>query len=416
MKLLKLYLPKIKNVSYYLIATLFSILIGIAINPFLAIGLSHGDYAIMGYYSSFTIILLPIIAFSFNSYYARNYFLSDEIKRKNIYNTLTSMYLVFSAISFLVFLFIYYVYHINVVKSIPFCPYAILSFLPVYFSNFYNIYLLKIRMEQKAKKYAILMIVNSILGALLSFLLVYVLNYGAIGRLVALLLVALISGMYAINIREFEFLLEKKIIKEAFVFCWPLAISAILFFFFMGIDRTFLVQLNDNYNLGLYNVGLQISGYIGIFGTVLIQTFEPDLFRFTSLNQHKKVFYFVLLISIVTLIPNLIFMLLSKPLISFLTYGKYTEASSFANILCLKNVCTTFAFCMSNVLVGYGFSKYELFNKSIGALFSILIYRYLIDKYGFYGAAWGQSISWFFLGLISIISVYILRGRINFNK
>ena len=155
MKLFRLYLPKLKSVSYYLIASVVTALIGIAINPFLAIGLSHTDYAIIGYYSSITIILGPIIAFSFNSYYARNYFLVNESQRVEIYKTLMSLFMVFGILVFFIFFLIYCIYHINTVKSIPFSPYAILSFLPVYFSSFYNIYLLRIRMEQKAKKYAI---------------------------------------------------------------------------------------------------------------------------------------------------------------------------------------------------------------------------------------------------------------------
>lgn len=415
-QLLNLYLPKLKSISYYVIASLFTALIGIAINPFLSIGLSHKDYAIIGYYSSFTVILGPIIAFSFNSYYARNYFLVSEFKRVKIYKTLMSLFLVFGMLVFFVFSLIYYIYHINRVNSIPFSPYAILSFLPVYFSSFYNIYLLQIRMEQKAKKYAIITILNTTAAGMLSLFLVYVLNYGAIGRLIALLIVAVAFGIYALNIKKFEFSFNKKIIKEAFIFCWPLTITAILTFFFMGIDRVFLEEMNDNHNLGLYNVGIQITSYLGIFGTVLFQTFEPDLFRYTSLNQHKKVFYFVLLITFATLIPNLIFIILSKPLINILTYGKYTEAASFANILCLKNVGTSFAFSLSNVLVGYGFSKYELFNRILGALFSLLLYKYLIDHYGFYGAAWGQTLSWIIMGLISILSIYFLRRKINLVK
>lgn len=411
--LLKSNLIKLNNMSYYLIASLLSSFIGIAINPFLALGLNHEDYAIIGYYSSFATVLMPIIAFSFNSYYARNYFLVSEKERNDIYRTLMCLFSIFGAFVFVLFYFLYYLYHITNVKSIPFSPYAILSFLPIYFSSFYNIYLLKLRMEQKAKKYMFITLANTILGASLSVIFVYIFHYGAQGRLSALLLVAIASGIYALKLKNFRFILNKKIVKEAFLFCWPLATTAILTFFFMGIDRVFLAKLNDNHLFGLYNVGLQISGYIGIFGTVVFQTFEPDFFKYTSLKQHKKVLYLFIVVISLSFIPNIIFILLSEPLIDILTHGKYIEASDFADILCVKNITTTFAFIISNLLVGYGLSKYELFNKTLGALLSVVLYKFLIENYGFYGAAWGQSISWVLMGFISLVTLMLVRKKYN---
>lgn len=396
-----------------MIASVLSSVIGLLVNPLLSLGLSHDDFAIIGYFASFGTILSPIIAFSFNNYYARNYFLVDEKQRNKILQTLLTVFFLFGLAMFLVFFTGYFFYHSHYVSSIPFFPYALLSFLPIYFSSFYNIYLLDLRMLNQARKYAFVTILNSMLGASLSVFLVYVFKYGAEGRLVATLIVAILFGVYSLKTKGFRFELDLIIFKNAFLFCWPMTVSAILTFFFMGVDRTFLAQLNDNYNLGLYNVGLQISGYLGIFGSVLFQTFDPDIFKYTSLKQHRKVLYLVITITGFTIVPNLVFILLSKQLISVLTYGKYTEAANFANILCLKNVSTAFAFSLSNVLVGYGLSKYELFNRVIGAIFSIVLYKFLIKKYGFYGAAWGQSLSWIVMGIISILCLFTIKKKIR---
>lgn len=411
---------KFKSISYYLVASVLSTIIGLIINPFLSIGLSHKDFAIIGYFASFATLISPIMAFSFNSYYARNYFLVDDIRRQKMLQTILSLFILFGLIVFGAFFVFYYFYHTKYVTSIPFSPYALLSFLPLYFTSFYNLYLLDLRMQNKAKKYAFVTVLNSVFGAVLSVLLVYLLKYGAEGRLVAILIVTILFGVYSLKTEKFYFTLDKIIVKEAFLFCWPITISAILTFFFMGIDRTFLAQLNDNRALGLYNVGLQISGYVGVFGTVICQTFDPDLFRYASLKQNKKLFYLVIVITGITVIPNLLFIVFSKPLIDLLTYGKYVEATSFANILCLKNVTTIFAFSLSNVLVGYGYAKFELVNRLLGAFVALILYKYLIEKYGFYGAAWGQSISWLLMGLISICCLIYLhfksKNRFDFNK
>jgi O-antigen/teichoic acid export membrane protein len=394
-----------------MIASVLTTVIGLLINPFLSIALTHDDFAILGYFASFGTILSPIIAFSFNNYYAKNYFLDDIEQREKTLQTLLTLFLFFGLLVFGLFFIGYYFYYKFHVSSFPFFPFALLSFLPFYFSSFYNIYLLDLRMENKAKRYAVLTVLNSALGALLSVLLVYVLNYGAVGRLLATLVVGILFGLYSLKMKKFCMILDRKVAQNAFTFCLPLTISAVLSFFFMGIDRTFLEELNDNYNLGLYNVGLQISGYLGIFGTILLQTFDPELYRYTSLNEHKKVFFITILIIGLSFIPNFLFIIFSEPLISLLTYGKYTEASGFANVLCLKNVSTTFAFIMSGILIGYGYPKYELINRIIGSLLALCMYKYFIEEWGFYGSAWGQSLSWIGMGMISLISLLIVKRK-----
>jgi O-antigen/teichoic acid export membrane protein len=290
----------------------------------------------------------------------------------------------------------------------------------MYFASFYNLYLLDLRMQNKAKRYAVITVLNSVVGAFLSVLLVYVLKYGAEGRLIAILTVAILFGTYSLKVKKFHYAVDKIYARQAFLFCWPITLSALLTFFFMGIDRSFLSGLDDNRTLGLYNVGLQMSGYVGVFGSVISQTFDPDLFKYASLRLNKKLFYLVLLITVVTFIPNLVFILLSRPLINVLTYGKYVEATSFANILCIKNVTSILAFSLSNVLVGYGYAKFELINRLLGAFVALILYKYLIAHYGFYGAAWGQSISWLIMGLISTSYIIYLhcksKCKINNNK
>ncbi len=398
---------KLKYALLYFVAVAVSSIVGIVINPLLAIGLNHEDYAVIGYYASFQSLLIPIISLSLHSYYSRNYFLLEDDARQTLLQNIMSVFSTLGAVMFVLFVLLYYVYHRHFCPSIPFSPYAIISFLPAWFSAFYNLYLLDLRMKGDANKYSKIVILNSIFNALLSVLLVYIIRYGAIGRLIAMLIVSVLFYFYVIDRCRYRFQWNWDIIKPAVKFCLPIMISGILSFFFIGIDRPMLAGFNDNYTLGLYNVGLQISSYLAIFGTVLIQTFDPDIYKYTSLNQHKNVLLLVLGVVVASLIPNLCFMVVSKPLIGLLTAGRYVDASLYANILCLKNVTTTFAFVMSGVLIGYGCPKYELFNRVVGSVFALLLYKILIGNYGFYGAAWGQSLSWLIMGLISCFSLFI---------
>ena len=58
----------------------------------------------------------------------------------------------------------------------------------------------------------------------------------------------------------------------------------------------------------------------------------------------------------------------------------------------------------------------ELYNKIIGAFLSILLYKYLIGNFGFYGAAYGQTLSWVIMGLISIVSLFYAHNKLKSKK
>lgn len=403
-----------KNLSLYLISSVITTIIGLVINPFLSLGLSVDDFAIIGYYSAFATLFLPLISFNLNNYYSRKYYIVDEIKRKEIYQTLLSIFLILGCISFLILFFLYFIYHQYFVKSIQFSPFALLSFLPLYFSSFYNLYLLDLRFNNQVKKYCLLTIANSVVAALISLLLVYLLNYGAIGRLSSILIVGILFAVISLKFSRFKFKINTDITKDAFIFCWPLAFSSILTFFFMGIDRPLLEDINDNYNLGLYNIGIQISGYITIFSTIVFQTFNPHIYMYSSKGQHKKLFTTFFYVMMLTIVPVVLFILFSEQVIAILTYGKYVEAKDFANILCLKSISYTFAFLISDSMIGYGLTKNELINKLLSSIIVFCLYIYLINNWGFYGAAWGQFFSWLVLGVVNfIVLIYTIKFKMS---
>ena len=210
-----------KNLSAYFISSVITALISLLINPFLASRLSHSDYAIIGYYSSIALLLVPIVSLSLQSYYARNYFLVDEDERQKVYNTLLTLFSTLGLIAFFLFFSLYYIYHKFCNVSIEFSPYAFLAFLPVFLSSYYNLYLMDLRMRSQGGKYAVVAVCNSVISALLSILLVYVLNYGAIGRLWAMLITALLFATYSLLAKKISFSFDKKIILDALSFCWP---------------------------------------------------------------------------------------------------------------------------------------------------------------------------------------------------
>lgn len=402
--------------SAYLLASVVASSISVLINPFLAINLSNADYALLGYFTSFTSLVLPVVGFSFVTYYARNYFRFNEDKRSLMKDTILTTFIVISPIIIILVLIIFYIYTIYAEVTFPFSPYAYLSFFPVLLGGSYSLYLTELRMSYNAKQFFYVSIFNSIIGAAFAITLVVVFHLGALGRLMAGLLASVLFCIYSYSRFAYKFRFDKTIFVDAIKFCWPLSLSAILYYFLSGIDRAMLEKLHDLHTFGLYNVAFQISAYLALFGAAVIQTLDPDIFKATAENNIPKLIKITTLVVIITAVPTFLFALFAEPLISLLTYGRYVEATHLSRILAIRNITTPFAFVISGIIIGYGYPRVEFINRAIGALLSFFMFKYLIINFGFYGAAWGQVFSMLLMSIISIMFI-LYKTRIQiFNR
>jgi O-antigen/teichoic acid export membrane protein len=384
------------------------------INPFLAANLSPHDYAIIGYFNSFNSLILSIISFSFLSYYLRNYYKIREDERQAVLNTLLISQLLLGMIA-LLFVFVGFYLYMDIVKvNFPFFPYVLLCFIPVFFSCFYNFLLIEKRMNRQALSFFKITLVNTILIALCAIIFVVVLKKGAIGRFWSILIPTVGMGIFSFFKLISKFQFNWKILRDAVVFGWPISLSAVLYYFLSGIDRAMLERLNDSTTFGIYNVAVGISAYLYFFYAAIEKTFEPDIYKAIAENNRKKLIKIITGIIVLNAIPTMVFILLARPVVSILTYGRYTESTQFAQILAVSNIPMAFCFLISNVIIGFGYPKIELFNRAIGAFLSVIMFRFLIYKYGFFGAAWGQSIALVLMTLIS--ALFVLYKVLTHNE
>lgn len=409
-----------KNLSLYLLSTFISATIGIIINPFLAANLSPSDYAIIGYFSSFNLLIVPIISFSLHSYYSRNYYRIAESDRLQVLDTIIISQLVLGFIGLIVVFIGFYVFMRVSHVGFSFFPYAILCFAPNFFSCFYSLFLIEKRMKRQAKHYFWISVVNSILGTLFALLFVVILKKGAIGRFWGILLSSFLVGMYGFFSLISSIRFNKKVLWNALSFSWPISLSAILYYFIAGVDRAFLEKLNDVTTFGIYNVAVQIAQYLYLIYTALNQTFEPDIYQSIAQNNRRKLMKIVTVFIILNTIPVVLFIVFANPIVRILTYGRYTESTVFAQIVAIKNIPMAICFLISNIIIGFGYTKVELINRVIGACLAIFMFKILIDEFGFYGAAWGQSISFILMTLISVCflvyKLLIKKGASEFRK
>ncbi len=400
------------NTSFYFFASIIRAVFSLAINPLIAMNMTHYDYALTGFYTSFNSLLLPFLSLMYGQYYSRKFFkLKTKDERDELASDLIVSRLIFNLFEIIFVLVAFTVYAKTQNIEFPIFPYAIITFSSIMFNSIYTFYLLTLKMRKNAKHFFIISLYHALLLSGLSLFLVVALKLGALGKLLSVLLTAVIFAGFVLPKLLKKIRINKEVTIDALKFCWPLMIAGSLGYFFTGFDRALLVKLDDNIQLGLYNIALQISGFLMIFQTSLNQTFQPDIFEAVAKNNKKKLLVVLGGINLLNIIPIVIFILIAPFLIDILTAGRYTEAYTFARILSLRNLTAGMYHSMAGIIIAYGYSKISLINKVIGSILSIFMFKYLITNYAFYGAAWGQVLSFMGMTIIGIIVLFIKKRK-----
>lgn len=402
----------INNFSLYLFANIVQVIISLIMNPLWASNLSHRDYALMGYFDSFALLVIPVVGFSFLSYYAKEYFNLDEVGRQNVLSSLLIFQLAFGFIFLLILLGGFKLYfNINNI-SFPFYPYAFISFFKVYIFNIYSFYLLNLRLEKKALSFFKVNVFYIIFNTVLVYMFVVFLHKGAWGSMIAVLISATVFGIYTLYKQIKQIKIDFSIIRDALIFCWPLMLSALLTYFFSGFDKLLLEKVDDIHVFGLYNVGFKFASYFTIFTLTVNSTFEPDFYQAIANRDKAKLIKVTILINSIIILPIVIFLLSSNMIVGFLTNYRYTEAATYARILVLANITQSISFTLSTIIIALGFPKASLFEKVFGTIFTIFMYIFLVKYFGFLGAAWGNVLCYLVMSIISgLILLYLYRGR-----
>lgn len=414
--LFKKYALYFKNASLYFLVTIITSLIGLVVFPFMAKNMSPEDYNITGYFTSFNLLLLPLLNFSLITYYTRNYFKFSEERRIVVADTLLKALLMLGAVLIPLVTLGFTIFFKLTNVALPIFPFFLFAVISTFFNNFLTLLQVKYRMQRKANKYFKLTLTSTLISTSLTLLMVVGLKWGAFGAMFSPAIVAVLIAIYSFRKMYNHNKFERSIVKDAFHFGWPLSVSAMLWYFVSGIDKAFLEQLNDIDNFALYNIGGSVASRLGIIYVALAQTFDPDIYKAIADNKLKKVVQIIGGIVGTVVVANIVFILLSKPLMKLLTADRYTMSYMYANVLSLRNVTTALYYSTIAIIVGYGFTKYDLVIRIIGAGFSVLIYKVLIDKFQFIGAAWAQVFSFFILAIISaFVIIFILKPKISNN-
>lgn len=409
------YIQRLGAFLQYFGSTLFVAVIQVCINPMLAKNLSPEDYAIIGYFSSFNLLLTPFITFFLTNFFIQRFFLVSEEERAKIKATVVKLLVYFSFILSLVSLAGIYIYHVLINKSsdIPFSPYAFLSIFSIFLTGIYSLRLAEYRLYRKARQFAFFTIFTGILSAIAAVIFVVIIKWGAFGRLFATFLTNLLVFL-VVFILERENLkggIDKDITRDILKFCWPLVIAGMLGFFNSGFDKILLERLGNLKELGYYSVGAQMAGYLSVFSNAINATFQPDIYECYAKKNFKRLLLFIGIVVGSISVAAIIYISLAPIIIDLLTAGRYVYSSGYSQIIALSTISAAIYYSSSQITIAMGYTKLLMWVKIFGGILSAFAFVGLIELFQYKGAAYGNVLSYLIYFIINIFALLLFKRK-----
>ena len=177
------YKKYIVNTGMYLMASLVSSIVGILVNPLLALNLSPTDYATISYYTSLATFVTPIVGFFLVDYFIREYYKVNKEEREIIKGTIFKLLVILQLIVSLVCLIGISIYVKASHSAFDLLPFALFSVGSLYLLLPYQLKLAEYKIAGDGKGYAKYAIIWSLINIALQLLFVVVLHFGAAGKL-----------------------------------------------------------------------------------------------------------------------------------------------------------------------------------------------------------------------------------------
>lgn len=398
-----------------------------------------------GKFSMFTTIgnlLLVIVVLGLDQSYVRFFYDEDESVRGKLLKICIKIPLIV-ATTLSIFMIIFYKSITNyIVGDISF-PVIILLIIYLFTSILLRFSSLQIRMNQKAKLYSLVNIIQKVTNLVFVILFYLIFNnnyYTLVLAIVFSTIVSLLLGMIVekkVWFTNYNKLNLKTSKEELIRYGLPLIFSMAITWVFQSTDRIAIKQFSGYEELGLYNGAMTIIALLNAVQSTFTTFWTPVAFERYSKNPDDKEF-FSNINKIVTVVMLLIAtaLIASKDLIVLLLGEKYRQAMFIFPYLVFMPVMYTIS---ETTVLGINFkkkSKDHIKIASISAIFNIIGNLLLVPSFGAIGAAISTGVSYviFFIArtyfsnkyykvdfeikkfLFSTLLIYVLATYSSFYK
>jgi O-antigen/teichoic acid export membrane protein len=411
----------LNNSLYYFGGTFIQFLIAIITQPIFSKYLELEDFGIMGYYNAVQALLFPLFSMTLPFYYMAQYWTNNKGSdgSQNLSFILNFLNVSNGLIAIVSFIFIsLYFKFAHVI--FPLTPFIFIVLANLFFEKYKIFYLLECRIQKQGLRFLLLNVIQTLVNTTFSLYFVIALKSGAVGRMSGILIGVIFLGIIslALLIKEkkykFSIIIEKSKVKMALKYCTPLIIGAYAYYPIGNIDRLLLERIGNISEFGYYNIGLTISGFAGTFFLAFYQSFEPDLYKLIAQKRYKQYLIFVFFYIIILAVLSVLFILVSNPIVSFLTAGRFIKASGYSNVFIIGIFFMQVGGIFEQLFTAYGATKLAMWRNILMGIFCIIMYYIMIDKYQFSGANITRILSSVFYIIVgALLFIFLVKKKKN---
>jgi O-antigen/teichoic acid export membrane protein len=398
----------IKTTFLYFGGTILSFLISIVTYPLFAKYLTVSEFAAFNYFTNYSGFFTFFFSFNLYMYFSSHYFRVEDQGRETLMKSLMSLLLIWNIFSVLLvgicsYIFLQYILHIKFNVN----HYLIFSLIAVSVGSLKTIYLVKLRLEKKPLLFFIISSISKICSIGVGLFLVIHFEASAQSRFIGIICAELSVAIfiYWTIFRNGGFTIRKIPFKKIFGFVWPLLLSSIVYYPLIGLDQMFLEQKVDTRTLGLYSIGLNFATYLHTFNFAMYQTIEPDIIKAKVHNDLKKLKNYIFRLAALGGTTTLLFCLVSKYLIFFMSKGRFTEAYPLSNVLAVSYFFVLIFTLGDAMLIAAGKGKKVLLVNASGCLCTILFLSIAV-RHGAMAVAAARVLSFMAIAAISLIMAF----------
>jgi len=393
----------LKHSAIYSISNVATKFIGVILLPLYTSYISLAEFGILGLID--VTILIGVELFNFGisqSLLMFNNSKEYEADKKRIFFTLTLISLLICALAIPIFYTLIPVISNNFLNSTDYSHLFTISIFVIVFKILNNLFLNKLRADEKSVTYTIINMIRLILT--LSLIIFYVAFKGqkvegvVNAYIISEALVFLVQ--IPIAIRQMETRFKKDIISVSFRFGFPLIFGTLAMMLLNVSDRYIINYFTDSTQVGLYDLGYRFAGILNMFVTIPFGlTFLPVAYRIYG--EKGDIIFFSKVLTYLTMILvwlGLSLALFSREIIKiFALDPSYWPAHEIVPIILLsyvffgmKHVTDIGLFLRKN-------TKYVAYNIIIAAIINITLNIVFLQVYGMKTAAYTTLISFFIL-------------------
>jgi O-antigen/teichoic acid export membrane protein len=349
--------------------------------------------------------------------YVREY--NAEKNKKNLFWNSFLIPFVFSIITAVIYLIFYEQISFLLFESTEKYIMQILAFsLP--FSVIFRFNTLIIRMEEKARLYSLVQIVQKLINLVLLIIILLFFNRNFKGIIQAqffsIVSIGIITTFINYNTWLYKFKIDKKLIKKITFYGLPLIPTSIMMWVLNSMDKIALRTWADFESIGLYSAAFKIVSVIVIVQTAFSTFWAPTSYRWYENNVEIRKFEMVgnKLNSLLTLL--FAFIVLFKDQIILILSPDYRNAAIIVPFLMFYPVMYTLS---ETTRVGINFTRKTYYNILVAGVaggVNVLGNFLLVPRYGALGASISTGISYILFFWLRTILSNILWKKLNFTR